>query len=223
MWEGVGDGTELQYIDPHSYGHNSISFLFSCTAQPGAWGPCLSGIYSHSSIFSPTRLISKLTLFLSSPGYIMIWRPLFFLRASQSHSFDPSTVKVIISWYSSTGCTCYLHRRISYFDSPAGSEVNMQQYILPVANCMFEVRSLQQVVSSKPEFWPKNLWGQIICQVHLYATIYDKWLPKEVISYSVNNNPKQKYRYFAIKLSYNDRIFLDASNLKMAHHKNGTS
>ena len=29
QWEGVGDRTELQHIDPHSYGHNSISFPFS--------------------------------------------------------------------------------------------------------------------------------------------------------------------------------------------------
>ena len=29
---------------------------------------------------------------------------------------------------SSTGCTCYLHRCISSFDSLAGSEVNMQHY-----------------------------------------------------------------------------------------------
>ena len=28
-------------IDPHFYGHNSISFLFSWAAQPGAWGPSL--------------------------------------------------------------------------------------------------------------------------------------------------------------------------------------
>ena len=40
----------------------------------------------------------------------------------KSHSFNPSTVKVIF-WYSSTGCTCYLHRCISHFDSFAG--VNM--------------------------------------------------------------------------------------------------
>ena len=42
-----------------------------------------------------------------------------------SHSFILSMVKVIISWYSSTGCTCNLHRCLSYFDSPAGSEVNI--------------------------------------------------------------------------------------------------
>ena len=37
----VGDWTELQHIDPHSYGHNSVSFPFSKAAQPGTWGPSL--------------------------------------------------------------------------------------------------------------------------------------------------------------------------------------
>ena len=32
VWEGVGDRTELQHIDPHSYGHNSVSFPFSWAA-----------------------------------------------------------------------------------------------------------------------------------------------------------------------------------------------
>ena len=39
MWEGVGDWTELQHFDPHSFGHNSVSFPFS-------WGPSLSGTWS---------------------------------------------------------------------------------------------------------------------------------------------------------------------------------
>ena len=60
VWEGVGDRTELQHIDPHSIGHNCVSFPFSWAAQPGTWEPSLSGTCSHSSIFSPTRLISKL-------------------------------------------------------------------------------------------------------------------------------------------------------------------
>ena len=49
----------------------------------------------------------------------------FFLWPHKLHSFNPSTVKAIFC-YSSTGCTCYLHRCISYFDSPAGSKVNLQ-------------------------------------------------------------------------------------------------
>ena len=59
-------------------------------------------------------------------GYIIIWRPLFFLRASQFRTqFNLVTAKVI-SWYSSTGCNCYLHRCLSNFDSLPGSEVNIQ-------------------------------------------------------------------------------------------------
>ena len=77
-------------------------------------------------------------------GYMIIWRPLFFLRASQFRTqFNPLTVKVI-SWYTSTGCTCYLSRCISYFDSLAGSEVNIQ-HLLPLFSGPF---SLGMVVTS---------------------------------------------------------------------------
>ena len=110
----------------------------------GPGGPASLGHVPHSSIFSPTATAQSGVLrapsagyWFSLPhlisnswtsfrrGYIIIWRPLFFLRASQFRTqFNLSTVKVI-SWYSSTGCTCYLHRCISYFDSLAG--VNMLQ------------------------------------------------------------------------------------------------
>ena len=50
----VGDWTELQHIDPHSYGHNSISFPFSWAAQPGGWEPNLSGTW-----FSFQHLLSN--------------------------------------------------------------------------------------------------------------------------------------------------------------------
>ena len=47
----------LQHIDlPSPSEHHQVSFLFSWVAQPGAWGPGLSGTCSHSSIFSPTGL-----------------------------------------------------------------------------------------------------------------------------------------------------------------------
>ena len=86
----------------------------------GPWGPASLGHVPHSSIFSPTDWTS------CAPSYIIIWCPLFFLRASQfCTQFNPSMVKVI-SWYSSTGCPCYLCRCISYFESLAG--VNMLQF-----------------------------------------------------------------------------------------------
>ena len=90
--------------------------------------PRLSGCW-----FSLPHLISntsehQLSGFLSSPGLCNNWTfTLLPASITISHSFNLPTVKVIISWYSTTGCTCYLHRCLSYFDSPAGSEANIQQ------------------------------------------------------------------------------------------------
>ena len=134
---------------PHSNGHNCVSFPFSWAAQPGAWGPSLPGTcfsFQHLlsncncsigglrspsawSWFSLPHLISNWLNFLCTE-LLIIWRPLFFLCASQFRTqCNPSTVKVI-SWYSSTGCTGYLHRCISYFDSLAGvtnlSQINFE-------------------------------------------------------------------------------------------------
>ena len=76
VWEGVGDRTELQHIDPHSIGHNCVSFPFPCAAQPGARGPTPLSAGFLYRILSPTGLVSKLTDFLSSPSYIIVQRPL---------------------------------------------------------------------------------------------------------------------------------------------------
>ena len=123
MWEGVGDRTELQHTDPHSSGYHSLSLPFSWPLNQGpGGGQPLLGHFSHSSIFFPTDLN-----FLS-PGLYNNLTPTYFPRASQFHSqFNPSTVKVASDLLiSSTGCTYYLHRYISSFDSLAGSVVNIQ-------------------------------------------------------------------------------------------------
>ena len=96
----------------------------------GPGGPASLGAGFLYRILSPTHLISKLTDFLSSPElYNNLTSTLLLASVTISHSFNPSTVKVIISWYSSTRCTCYLHWCISYFDSSAGSEVNIQHCV----------------------------------------------------------------------------------------------
>ena len=79
----------------------------------------LCWVLAFSTAFSPTGLVSKLTDFLSSPSSIIVHAHVLLVGVTILHSFNLSTVTVIISW--STGCTCYLHRCISYFDSPAGS------------------------------------------------------------------------------------------------------
>ena len=73
VWEGVGDRTELQHIDPHSIGHNCVSFPSSWATQPGAWGPSLSGCWFFSTasylqlVWSPTRLISNCNCSIGGP------------------------------------------------------------------------------------------------------------------------------------------------------------
>ena len=144
LWEGVGDRTGMQHIDPTLMA--ITVFLFR---SPGLLnrGPGAQPLWDMFPIPASSLQLQLLNRGLEGPpllragslyriflqlvwtscrrGYIIIWRPLFFLRASQFRTqFNPSTVKVIF-WYSSTGCSCYLHRCISYFDSLAGSKVNI--------------------------------------------------------------------------------------------------
>ena len=82
VWEGVGDWTELQHIDPHSIGHNRVSFPFSWAAQLGAWGPSLSETCSS---------IQHLFLNLSDPQLQLLNRgpegPLCWVLAFSTASF----------------------------------------------------------------------------------------------------------------------------------------
>ena len=78
--KGAGDRTELQYIDPHSYGHQRCVFLVleGCsTGSPGAQlsAECwLSLPQLDSNFWSP-----KLTDFPSSPSYIIVQSPTQYL------------------------------------------------------------------------------------------------------------------------------------------------
>ena len=138
----VGGWTELQHIDPTLLVVTTFLSRSPGLLNRGPGGPASLGHVPHSSIFSPTATAQsgawgcplcwvlvpstasylQLTDSLSSPGLYNCSTPTFFLWASQIAL--NSTAKAI-SWYSSTGCTCYLHRCISYFYSLAG--VNMLQ------------------------------------------------------------------------------------------------
>ena len=111
-------------LNSRSYAHNSVSFLFFWAAQLGvqplwdmvlipasslqlfnrrSWGPLCWVLVSFYSILSPTD-----SNFLCTELYYCF----------MPTKFNLSTVKVI-PLKPSTGCTCYLHRCISYFDSSA--------------------------------------------------------------------------------------------------------
>ena len=103
VWEGVGDRTELQHIDPHSYGHQRCVFLVlqGCST----WGPALCWMLAsstasrHQRVWSP-KLVSKLTDFLSSPSYIIVQSP---IQSLEWHV-----------WSSSSGNNCHaVHRSLS--------------------------------------------------------------------------------------------------------------
>ena len=64
VWEGAGDRTELQYIDPHSYGHQRC--------VPLRWMLAFSTASCH-------QRVSKLSDFLSSPSYIIVQSPTQYL------------------------------------------------------------------------------------------------------------------------------------------------
>ena len=125
MWEGVGDRTELQHIDPHSIGHNCVSFLFSWAAEPGAWGPTLLGAGFLYCISSPTGLVSKLTDFLSSPSYIIVQSPTQYLPITGHRDVSlPLSLEWHV-WLSSSGNNCHaVHRSLSFgasiYDCTAG-------------------------------------------------------------------------------------------------------
>ena len=89
MWEGVGDRTELQHIDPHSIGHNCVSLPFSWAAQTGAWGPSLSGYCSSIQHLISNWSDLQLLDFLSSPGLYNRLKPTFILWASQIALIQP--------------------------------------------------------------------------------------------------------------------------------------
>ena len=85
VWEGVRDRTELQYIDPHTYGHQRCIFLVLQGCSTG--GP---GAHSAGCGLSLPHLVSnsselQLTDFLSSPSYIIVQSPTQYLFSWLCH------------------------------------------------------------------------------------------------------------------------------------------
>ena len=113
----VGDWIKLQHIDHHSSGHSSISFSLSWAAQPVALEPslCWDMVLIPASSIQPSWSSCRW-------GYIIIWHLPTSCERHNSHTIQHFDRQ---GRHPSTGCTCYLHRCISSFDSLAG--VNMLQ------------------------------------------------------------------------------------------------
>ena len=130
MWEGIETEQNCNILNPPLLWPSVFLSRSPGLFNRGPGGPPSLGADFPYRILTPTHLISNSSNLQTdwtscALSYIIVQHPPSCGR-HKSHSFNLSTVKVIISWYSATGCTCYLHRCISYFDSPAGSEVNIQ-------------------------------------------------------------------------------------------------
>ena len=131
----------------------SLPHLISnCNCPMGAWGPTLLGAGFLYRILTPTDWT------YCALSYIIVQCPPSSCERHRSHSFNPSTVKVIF-WYSSTGCTCYLHRSISYFDCPTGSEVNIK-------HCYIAILETIELCANK---WAQTQF-EIICTKCVYKS-----------------------------------------------------
>ena len=97
----------------NSSGYHSLSFPLSWATQPGPWGTSLC----WDMVLIPAPSL-QLIWTSCRRGYVIIWRPPTSCERHNSHSIQPldSQGRPLIS---STGCTCYLHRYISSFDSLA--------------------------------------------------------------------------------------------------------
>ena len=114
--EGVGDRTELQHIDPHSYDHQRCVFLVLQGCSTGGPGAQLSAGCWLSLPHPLSKLVwsPKLTDFLSSPSYIIVQSPTQYLPiiVHRNVSILPSLEWHV--WSSSSGNNCHaVHRSLS--------------------------------------------------------------------------------------------------------------
>ena len=97
VWEGVEDWTKTAtYSPPNSSRYHSLSFLFSWTAQSGAWRPSLC----RDMVLIPA-LSLQLIWTSCRRSYIIIWHPSTSCKRHNSHSIQPfdSQGYSLIPWY----------------------------------------------------------------------------------------------------------------------------
>ena len=120
MWEAVGDRTELQHIDPHSIGHNRVSFPFSWAAQLGAWGSSLSGCW-----FSLPHLISNSSDLQQpnrGPEGSLCWVLAFFCRVLSPTDWISCALSYIIVQRPPSFCGC---QNFAFIQSVHGQGYNI--------------------------------------------------------------------------------------------------
>ena len=144
MWEGVGDRTELQYIDPHSYGHQRCVFLVLLMLNWRPGGSAFCWVLAFSTTSCLQLLVSKTTDFLSSPSYIIAQSP------TQSLEWHV--------WSSSSGNNCHaVHRSLS--SGASVYDCTMVFYLVPYCQSSPPTRFLFITAIGMCHFLPVHHFG----------------------------------------------------------------
>ena len=133
MWEGVGDRTELQHIDPHSYGHQHCVFLVLQGCSTGRPRAQLSTeCCSLYRILSLTHLISnsiggpkgpfcQVVAFSTTSWHQLVWSPTHWLPVFTELYNSSIAHSISLEWHvcsSSSGNNCHaVHRSLSSGES----------------------------------------------------------------------------------------------------------
>ena len=122
LWEGVGDRTELQHIDPHSYDHQRCVFLVLQGCSTGGPGPQLS---AECWLSLPHLVTNGSGL---QTGLQTNWLPVFteLYNSSIAHSISLEWHV----WSSSSGNNCHaVHRSLS--SGASIYDCTMRFYLVP--------------------------------------------------------------------------------------------
>ena len=160
MWEGVGDRTELQHIDPHSYGHQLCVFLVLQGCTTGGPGVHSARCCSLYRILSPTAGSPKLTDFLSSPSYIIVQSPTQYLPITGHRDVSlPLSLEWHV-WLSSSENNCHAVHR-SLFSGASVYDCTMVFYLVPY--CQPSPPTQMEYATSASLAWHVWLGWRSIC------------------------------------------------------------
>ena len=166
VWEGVGDRTELQYIDPQSYGHQRCIFLVLQGCSTGSPGAHSAGWWLHLPHLVSNSSDLQLTDFLSLPSYIIVHSP------TQSLEWHV--------WSSSSGNDCHaVHRSLS--SGASVYECTMGFYLVPYRQPSPPKRFLLITAIGICHFLPVHPFGMaciagLKVNIEQMSSIYIKWL-----------------------------------------------
>ena len=148
MWEGVGDRTELQYIDPNSYGHQHCVFhvLLMLNRRPGGsafWWvlafsttTCHQRIWPPNSIEGPAGTFCWVVAFPTTSCLQLVWTRTDWLPASieLSNSSIAHSVSILID---SQAGICHFRRLwTGIFDHHQAEITVSSEVTLPVHQSM---------------------------------------------------------------------------------------